>query len=117
MSAPIDLDHLDQYICGDARLLDEVLSIFEEQALSWVSKLVPSLDDEQWKHAAHSLKGASRGVGAWAVGDLAEEAENLVGEASFGQREQLVLKLAEQAQEAVKFAREVRDGDRSNTTE
>lgn len=111
MTAPIDLDHLDQYICGDAALLDEVLTIFEEQALSWVEKLVPSLDDEQWAHAAHSLKGASRGVGAWAVGDLAEEAESLVGDDAVEKRAALVLKLAVETQAAVEFARKVRDGE------
>ena len=110
MSAPIDVKHLDQYICGDARLLDEVLSIFEEQALSWVEKLSPVMSDDDWRHAAHALKGASRGVGAWAVGDLAEEAEDLVGPSCDPEaRTHLLVRLREKATEAVACARELRD--------
>lgn len=107
----IDLDHLDQYICGDAKLLDEVLSIFEEQALGWVEKLHPDMSREEWTHATHALKGASRGVGAWLIGDLAEKAEDLVdGEDLQTQREALIKQLSLQTKAAVEFAREVRDG-------
>ena len=77
----IDLDHLDRYVAGDSVLRDEVLGIFEEQAASWLSTLDPQGDDQAWRDAAHSLKGASRGVGAWEVGHLCERAEKLVGEA------------------------------------
>lgn len=78
----LDLDHLDRYVAGDTILRDEVLSIFEEQAASWLRTLDPKADDQAWRDAAHSLKGASRGVGAWEVGHACEAAEKLVGEAS-----------------------------------
>lgn len=77
--ALIDLDHLNRYVAGDRFLRDEILGIFEEQAKMWTSMLEPSAEDTVWKDAAHALKGASRGVGAWEVGDLCAEAETMIG--------------------------------------
>ena len=78
-AALIDLEHLDRYVSGDAALRDEILSIFEEQAGMWTRMLDPNAEDAAWKDAAHALKGASRGVGAWDVGDICAEAEKLIG--------------------------------------
>ena len=77
----LDLDHLDRYVAGDVTLRDEVLSIFEDQAAMWLRTLDPKADDQAWRDAAHSLKGAARGVGAWDVGHACEQAEKMVGEA------------------------------------
>lgn len=77
----LDLDHLDRYVAGDAALRDEVLSIFEDQAAMWLRTLDPRADDQAWRDAAHSLKGAARGVGAWEVGHACEQAEKMVGDA------------------------------------
>lgn len=76
----LDLDHLDRYVAGDVTLRDEVLAIFEDQAALWLRTLDPRADDQAWRDAAHSLKGASRGVGAWDVGHACEQAEKMVGE-------------------------------------
>jgi HPt (histidine-containing phosphotransfer) domain-containing protein len=108
MTAPIDYAHLDKYVCGDRALLDEILTIFEEQAESWVDHLKPELSDEDWQHAAHSLKGASRGVGAWAVGDLAEKAESMVE--GVGNRREFLDSLKESVNAAIEYARLLRDG-------
>ncbi|MFQ5563090.1 MAG: Hpt domain-containing protein [Parvularculaceae bacterium] len=78
-AALIDLDHLEKYVAGDDALRDEILLIFEEQVDNWIRLLNPHQADEVWREAAHALKGASRGVGAWAAGDLCEEAESLIG--------------------------------------
>ncbi|MEO1252428.1 MAG: Hpt domain-containing protein [Pseudomonadota bacterium] len=78
-SGMIDLDHLEKYVAGDAGLRDEILSIFAEQVEALVAKLSSAQTDEGWRNAAHALKGAARGVGAWALGDLAEEAEAAIG--------------------------------------
>ena len=77
----LDLDHLDRYVAGDVTLRDEVLAIFEDQAGLWLRTLDPLADDQAWRDAAHSLKGASRGVGAWDVGHACEQAEKMVGDA------------------------------------
>lgn len=108
MADPIDLKHLDQYVCGDAGLLDEILSLFVEQATRWATCLSADMDDEEWRHAVHTLKGASRGVGAWALGDLAESAEAMTG-ARAGERAALLEELAAQSDRAIAFAIDVRD--------
>jgi chemotaxis protein histidine kinase CheA len=77
MSAPIDVDHLNRYVFGDAALLAEVLGIFREQLETLSGRMDPSMDADAWRLAAHTLKGAARGVGAWALGDAAERAEEV----------------------------------------
>jgi len=113
MSKPIDSAHLEQYICGDDALRDEILTIFEEQAGAWIAKFDPALSDEDWQNAAHALKGASRGVGAWAVGDLCEEAESMTGDLpDKGKvRDKHLVSLKERLREAVDYARVLRDGE------
>ena len=110
MSTAIDLAHLDMYVSGDTALLAEILTIFEEQADLWVSRLEPLLPDEPWRNAAHALKGASRGVGAWAIGDLCEHAESLVGGIAnkLGARKTCLTELRACLEEAVDCARDVR---------
>ena len=76
----IDFNHLDKYVLGDEGLRDEVLGIFIEQLDRLLESLDPGKDDFAWKNTAHTLKGAARGVGAWDVGDLCQEAELLIGE-------------------------------------
>lgn len=76
----IDLVHLDKYVAGDIGLRDESLMIFSEQADMLREKFSSAETDEAWRNTAHALKGASRGVGAWALGDLCEEAEGMIGQ-------------------------------------
>lgn len=76
----IDLDHLDKYVAGDTALRDEILVIFSEQIETLKEQISETANNEDWKFVTHSLKGAARGVGAWALGDLSEEAEALIGD-------------------------------------
>lgn len=64
---------------SDQSLRDEILSIFDEQAVILVAQLEEAQTDEQWTNTAHTMKGASRGVGAWDLGDLCEKAEKITG--------------------------------------
>lgn len=109
-SGPIDLAHLDMYVCGDAALLTEILTIFEEQAELWVSRFEPAMPDEPWRNAAHALKGASRGVGAWVIGDLCEHAEGLIGGVvnKLGARKTFLSELKACVEEAVDAAQRIR---------
>lgn len=81
-TSAIDLTHLNRSVFDDATLRAEVLGIFIEQADKILSQFDPSLDDDAWRHLAHTLKGGSRGVGAFALGDALAEAEMLCGEIS-----------------------------------
>ena len=76
--ASVDLVHLARYTGGDEALNAEVLRLFDRQASEMVSRLGPILDARDartWAEIAHSLKGAARGIGAFALADAAAFAE------------------------------------------
>lgn len=109
MKAAIDLRHLEQYVFGDRSLLDEILTIFIDQASQWIDRMDPALPDDQWHLAAHTLKGAARGVGAWALGDVAERAEALLGPDQASSRCALQSDLKAIARETIAHAVAIRD--------
>jgi len=109
MTDAIDIQHLERYVFGDRALLDEILTIYIEQAAMLLDRLDVLADDETWRSTAHTLKGASRGVGAWAVGDLAEAAEKMIGPEFHRKRSDLVEEIRMAGQVAIDFARAYRD--------
>ncbi len=111
-AALIDLDHLNVYIAGDEALRDEILTIFEEQAERWSEQFDPGQTDEGWRNTAHALKGASRGIGAWEVGDLCEEAEELIGQnpGKLERRVALLMSIRAKLDATVAEVRRLRDG-------
>ena len=77
-AAPIDLDHLARYTGGDRSLNTEILRLFNGQLSDMVGQLLTVLqqrDIRKWREVTHTIKGAARGVGAFAVGDAAAAAE------------------------------------------
>lgn len=79
-ACPVDMDHLAQYTGGDVVLNAEVLRLFDSQASEMVARLKAILaarDRKSWKEVTHSLKGAARGIGAFALADAAAAAEPL----------------------------------------
>lgn len=108
MKAPIDLDHLNRYVFGDASLLAEILGIFREQARLVAARMDPAMDAEAWYHAAHTLKGAARGVGAWSLGDAAEQAEHMA-EAAAEDRAAALKSLVDLAASAADYAGDLID--------
>jgi HPt (histidine-containing phosphotransfer) domain-containing protein len=77
-AAPIDLDHLARYTGGDKSLNSEILRLFNGQLGDMVGQLLTVLeqrDARQWRQVTHTIKGAARGVGAFAVGEAAAAAE------------------------------------------
>ncbi len=76
--AAISIDHLDRYTGGNFELNQEVLRLFDGQCRDLTAKLeslMKSSDTKAWHDAAHTLKGAARGVGAAAVAEAAAAAE------------------------------------------
>ncbi len=69
---PFDLAHLEQATNGDRALAREVLQLFDRQAEKLLTEIATAADPRTRSEAAHSLKGAARGVGAFAVADAAE---------------------------------------------
>jgi HPt (histidine-containing phosphotransfer) domain-containing protein len=75
---PVDLVHLSRYTGGDPKLNAEILQLFAGQAAELMVKLQAVLeahDMKGWKEITHSLKGAARGIGAFAMADAAANAE------------------------------------------
>ena len=76
--APVDLSHLARYTGGDKVLNSEILKLFDSQVNQMVGQLLSVLDQRdarKWRDVTHTIKGAARGVGAFAMGEAAAEAE------------------------------------------
>jgi HPt (histidine-containing phosphotransfer) domain-containing protein len=73
ITGAVDFAYLQDYAAGDLDLVDEVLGLFREQAALWTPLLEAGA--EGWRDAVHTLKGASRGIGAHALAQACEEAE------------------------------------------
>ena len=76
----VDLEHLARYTGGDRALDLEVLRLFVGQSSALIADMPAALaeaDGKRWHYISHSLKGAARGIGAFALADLAAAAESL----------------------------------------
>jgi HPt (histidine-containing phosphotransfer) domain-containing protein len=80
-SRPVDLVHLSRYTLGERALEREVLDLFCTQSLVYLERLQGAANDQEWKDAAHSLKGSAQAIGAWRAAEAAERAEALAGDA------------------------------------
>ena len=79
---PIDLDHLNRYTGGNRGLNEEILRLFDDQCTTMLARLeILAKEDgagtKSWHEVTHTLKGAARGVGAFALADVAAEAEKI----------------------------------------
>ena len=74
---PVDLAYLGRFTLGDAALEREVLDLFLTHTPLYVASLRDAVTAKAWHDAAHTLKGAARGIGAWRLGRAAEAAERL----------------------------------------
>ena len=112
MSRPIDTEHLEKYVSGDDALRDEILTIFQEQIEMLREKIDVNADDEDWYNTMHAMKGASRGVGAWAVGDICEAAEAYTNSHAdkISAREKALEALNVKLDDTIEDARKLRDG-------
>jgi HPt (histidine-containing phosphotransfer) domain-containing protein len=98
---PIDLAHLDQYTGGDARLNAEVFHLFSRhcaETLRLLDSLLRAPQRKAWRDAAHALKGAALGIGAFDVADAAGEAEALDPEAAPAQAATVLRTLGERSE-------------------
>jgi HPt (histidine-containing phosphotransfer) domain-containing protein len=71
----LDLGHLAAMTGNDPELGIEVIEIFQQQAQLWSRMLDPRLEAKTWSDAAHTLKGASLGIGALRLAAACERAE------------------------------------------
>jgi HPt (histidine-containing phosphotransfer) domain-containing protein len=71
----VDFQHLENYVAGDRALVREVLALFSDQARTVLPTLDPNGPDDDWRNAAHALKGSSLGIGAFALAEVCSQAE------------------------------------------
>jgi chemotaxis protein histidine kinase CheA len=74
LTGAVDFAYLESFALGDAKVVEEVLALFREQAALWAPML--DGDNEGWRDAVHTIKGAARGIGATSLGDACERAES-----------------------------------------
>lgn len=69
----VDFAYLEGFAAGDRQVIGEVLALFRQQAKAWAGSLDEA--DPGWRDVVHTIKGAARGVGANALGDICAAAE------------------------------------------
>lgn len=74
---PVDLALLRRFTLGDVALEKEILSLFLDHAPQTLANLENAATHQDWRVAAHTLKGSSSAVGAYRVANLAADAERL----------------------------------------
>ncbi|MEQ1649708.1 MAG: Hpt domain-containing protein [Hyphomicrobiaceae bacterium] len=74
---PVDFTYLRRFTLANRSLEREVLDLFIEHAPRYVDDLRAASTAKEWHAAAHTLKGAARGIGAWRVARVAEGAERV----------------------------------------
>lgn len=74
----IDWAHLARQTMGDVELERELLALFATQAGAFGGRLAAAGADKERRDLAHTLKGAARAIGAFSLGQAAEEYESAV---------------------------------------
>ncbi|WP_244434644.1 Hpt domain-containing protein [Afipia sp. P52-10] len=69
----IDFNHLERMTLGERGIEQEVLALFRTQLVDLLGRLEKL--PREGMSLAHTLKGSARGVGAFAVGDAADQLE------------------------------------------
>ena len=72
-----DQAHLERYTGGDKALTSELLTLMCEQAERCLGLMETAQDATAWTAATHTLKGAARGGGAFALAEVCEQAETV----------------------------------------
>jgi HPt (histidine-containing phosphotransfer) domain-containing protein len=100
---PVDLQYLARFTLGDADLEREVLDLFLVHTPIYFSDLKNAVTAKSWHDAAHTLKGAARGIGAWRLARCAEAAERLRFDTDIDRRAFAVDGASEALDEAIGF--------------
>jgi hypothetical protein len=79
LTGAVDFAYLEAYAAHDGDVIDEVLAIFREQTAIWIRLMDPAGPEAIWCDGAHTLKGASLGVGAFALAEVCAMAEQGAG--------------------------------------
>lgn len=102
---PVDFAYLRRFTLSNRGLEMEVLGLFIEHAPRYLADLTSADTAKAWHDAAHTLKGAARGVGAWRVARVAENAERLRFDLDLDRRTFALDSAQEALDEAIGFVR------------
>jgi HPt (histidine-containing phosphotransfer) domain-containing protein len=69
----VDFTYLEGFVGGSVSIALEVVALFRQQAPIWAAGL--EAGDPEWRAVVHTIKGAARGIGANALGDVCQAAE------------------------------------------
>lgn len=69
---PIDMVHLARQSLGDSDLEAEILQMFRCQSKVYLHRYRDADSSKDRHHAAHTILGSARAIGAWAVADAAK---------------------------------------------
>jgi Hpt domain len=70
----VDFGYLEGVAAGDRQVVFEVLTLFRQQSEIWAGSLHDGAPG--WRDVVHTIKGAARGIGANALGDVCAQAES-----------------------------------------
>lgn len=73
LTGGVDFSVLEAATAGIDDISDEILGLFMHQASIWSPML--TTDQDGWRDAAHTLRGAGGGIGAKALAEVCAEAE------------------------------------------
>ncbi len=75
--AIFDQEHLHQYTGGDPALERELVNLFLSHFVPVRTQLDAARSAQEWKFAAHSIKGSARSMGAPQIAALADRLDSL----------------------------------------
>ena len=104
-SPAIDPEHLARVTFGDTCFRGEILNLFLRESKALLDRLAAAKDDQEWRVAAHSLKGMARGIGAFPLAEAANEIELLTEGLRLERRGEVLVKLGTLSAEASAAAR------------
>lgn len=101
--APVDLQHLAQYTAGDKTIERELANLFSTSSDRYLLTMAEKGAGQDWRIAAHSLKGSAKGIGAGRVAQLAEHAESIAGEVAGDKQTVILAELRDAVTEVEQF--------------
>jgi HPt (histidine-containing phosphotransfer) domain-containing protein len=100
---PLDKAYLARFTLGNTALEREVLDLFLQHVPCYADALRQASTAKAWHDAAHTLKGAARGVGAWRIARCAEMAERLRFDTDIDRRAFAIDSITESVDEAIGY--------------
>ncbi len=101
--AVVDLVHLAHFTMNDDALAAEVLELFVANAPKYLSQMRDAHSADDWRLAAHTLKGSARAIGAWKVACAAEAAECMANDCGGQMCQSVLIELDGTLAETIQF--------------